>query len=91
VLQNAAESRFEVTIDGMVSVLTYSQTAEQFALLHTLVPAPLEGKGIGSRLVEAALDYAGLHRLRGFPQCPFAADFLRKHPEYSDVLKARDS
>jgi uncharacterized protein len=51
---------------------------------HTEVPPADEGKGIGARLVRAALDDA---RQRGFkivPACSFVAAFIRRHPEYND-------
>jgi predicted GNAT family acetyltransferase len=67
-----------------LAVAVYVQQGDRLVFTHTEVPAADEGKGIGSRLVRAALDDA---RQRGFkikPACSFVAAFIRRHPEYAD-------
>jgi len=53
------------------------------ALMHTLVPPPLEGRGIASALAKYAFDYAKEHTMRVKVYCPFVAAFLKRHPEYN--------
>jgi len=50
-------------------------------LIHTGVPPELEGRGIGGRLATAAIDRAIRDRLTLVPLCPFAHDWLERHPE----------
>jgi predicted GNAT family acetyltransferase len=45
------------------------------------VPDAFRGRGLGSQLVRAALDYAHFNQLKVFPDCPFVKVYLRKHPE----------
>ena len=62
----------------------YREQGDRAIFTHTEVPPDDEGKGIGGRLVRAALDDT---RRRGFkivPACSFVAAFVRRHPEYTD-------
>jgi len=71
-------SQFEAVIDGQVAFLQYERRPTALVLLHTEVPAPLRGRGIGSRLAEFALQ-AG--RAEGLPitvRCPFVRAYLKK-------------
>ena len=63
----------------------YREQGDRAIFTHTEVPAADEGKGIGARLLRAALDDV---RQRGFkivPACSFVAAFVRRHPEYNDA------
>jgi len=90
VTHNEEARQFEATVRGLHAFLTYRQTPDRMILLHTEVPAPLEGQGLAARLTRAALDFARAHRLRVVPLCPYVADFLRRHSEYHDLLSAGD-
>jgi predicted GNAT family acetyltransferase len=41
----------------------------------------MEGHGVGGRLVTAAVDRAAGEKLTLVPLCPFARDWLERHPE----------
>ena len=82
---NEAESRYELDTEHGVAIAVYRKQGDRLVFVHTETPPPDEGKGIGSRLVRAALDDA---RARGFkivPACSFVVDFVRRHPEYCDT------
>jgi uncharacterized protein len=81
VVDNADEGRFELTVDGHTGVLVYRRDAERLVLVHTEVPDELEGRGIGSTLVRAALDTAEREHLVVVPLCPFASAWLRAHAD----------
>ena len=53
---------------------------------HTLVPHAIEGKGVGTKLIRAALDSARDQKLKVIPQCSFVRAYIERHPEYRDVL-----
>ena len=46
VTRNAEDHRFEATLDGHTSVLTYREAAGRVTLIHTEVPPELRGRRI---------------------------------------------
>jgi uncharacterized protein len=90
VVHNEKAHQFEIEKDGLRAVLTYRQFPDRIHLIHTEVPAPLEGKGLATKLARAALDFARANHLRVVPVCSFVASFLRKHAEYQDLVSAED-
>lgn len=84
---NVAASRFELPVDGHVAFVTYRKGGDGvISLNHAEVPRVLEGRGIGSRLVEATLDRVRSDGLKVVPRCSFVRAFIERHPEYADLL-----
>jgi predicted GNAT family acetyltransferase len=83
---NQEESRYEVTLDGETAFLTYERRKHSIVLVHTEVPTSLGGRGLGGILARHALDDARAEGNRVVVQCPFVQSWLRRHPEYSDVV-----
>jgi predicted GNAT family acetyltransferase len=81
VVDNQAASRFEFQADGQVAELVYRRNGNRLVLLHTEVPAALEGRGIGGRLVVAAASRAAREGMTLVPLCPFARGWLERHPD----------
>ena len=81
VIDNTDASRFELRADGWLAELVYRIRGDRLVLVHTEVPVELEGRGIGGRLVTAAVDRAAREGLTLVPLCPFARDWLERHPE----------
>jgi uncharacterized protein len=79
VTDNQAESRFELRADEGTAELRYRRRADRLILIHTGVPPELEGRGIGGRLVAAAIDRAAQEGLTVVPLCPFARQWLERH------------
>ncbi len=80
-----AESRFVATVGPADSEgeLVYMLDGDRLFLVHTEVPDALGGRGIGGRLVEAALERAEREQLTVVPWCPYARHWLRHHDEWS--------
>jgi uncharacterized protein len=76
-----AGSRFQITAGGRLAELMYRRRGNRLILLHTEVPAELEGHGVGGRLVAAAAERAAAEGLTIVPLCPFARGWLLRHPE----------
>src|ERR1700736_2348476 len=81
VIDNTDASRFELRADGWLAELVYHIPGGRLVLIHTEVPSELEGRGIGGRLVTAAVDRAVREGVTLVPLCPFARGWLERHPE----------
>lgn len=86
VVNNEAEHRFELSLDGETAVSVYRLVHGAIILEHTEVPKSFEGKGVASRLAKAAMQYARDHELQVIPLCPFMAAYMQKHPETHDLV-----
>ena len=86
VRDNAARQRFELDADGHLAFSEYRRDGNTLTVMHTEVPAALNGRGIGSALVRGLLDIARAQELKVKPRCPFVAGYIAKHPEYADLL-----
>lgn len=70
--------------------MTYSWAGEgRFIIDHTEVNPEFSGRGVGQKMVEAALNYARENHLKIIPLCPFAKAQFDRHPEWHDVLIER--
>jgi uncharacterized protein len=80
-------SRYELRDgDRMIGEAAYRRRNGRIAFIHTEVDEALEGRGLGSRLVETALEDARRDGLEVVPLCPFVAAFIERHPEYEEVV-----
>jgi len=56
------------------------------AFLHTEVDPSQQQRGLGSALVAAALGDARERGVRVVPLCPFVDAYIRRHPEFADLV-----
>jgi predicted GNAT family acetyltransferase len=82
---NAAKHRFEVTVDGHLSLVDYRLEGKVMRIIHTEVHRAVEGRGIASSLVAAALAHARAAGLKVDPQCAYARAYMERHPEAQDL------
>lgn len=87
VIDDKAHHRFELEVDGHVATEHYKLDGNVITFEHTEVPTELGGKGVGSKLVQGALDQVRGAGLRLIPQCPFVKAWIDKHPDYADLVK----
>jgi uncharacterized protein len=79
--------RYELWVDGtMAGRLEYRLMPGRIVLEHTEVEPEFDGRGFGSRLARTALDDARGAGLRVIPLCPFVRSWLKRHPEYEDLI-----
>jgi predicted GNAT family acetyltransferase len=81
-------SRFEVSVDGNLAGFSAYHLIDEgvLALPHVEVDPAYEGRGVGSALVRESLDTIRARDLRIVPICPFVQAFLKRHPEYADLV-----
>jgi predicted GNAT family acetyltransferase len=86
VRDNRAEQEFELDVDGHRAVAAYQLEGDTIVFTHTVVPPEVEGRGVGTRLIRAALDIARDRGLKVVPQCRFVRAYIERHPETRDLL-----
>ncbi|MGH9920074.1 MAG: GNAT family N-acetyltransferase [Nitrososphaerales archaeon] len=84
-----AGHRFVLEQDGHSAELVYRSTGNRLNLVHTEVPEQLRGRGLGGRLVRAAIDLAIAQNLVVIPTCPYAQEWLRAHPDEAGTVAIR--
>jgi len=79
---------FDAIEDGKeAGKMTYTWAGEdKFIIDHTEVSQDFSGKGVGKKLVLAAVDYARANNVKIIPLCPFAKSVFDKVEEIRDVL-----
>jgi len=82
--------RFEIElgINGYAT-LEYRWLKANMVLMHTIVPAAERGKGYGGELVRHVLNHARNSGLKVIVYCPYVSEYLKKHPEYLDLVADR--
>jgi uncharacterized protein len=87
VVDNVKRHRYEAQVEGGGAFLDYRLAGNAIVLVHTQVPEALEGHGVGQALVRHALDDARARGLAVVPMCPFVAAWIKRHPEYVDLVQ----
>jgi len=78
--------RFNTRVDGHQAYVEYERAGGILTITHTIVPPEIGGRGIAAQLVRAALEYVRAEGLKVVPQCSYAAAYLKKHPQYADLV-----
>jgi predicted GNAT family acetyltransferase len=87
VVDDTERHRFEARVDGrFAGVISYRPGPDALVLVHTEIEPEFEGKGVGTALVRGALDVLRTRGTRIVPRCPFVAAYVRRHPEYQDLV-----
>jgi len=81
------KQRFELELGGHTAILEYRMDGGSIVFTHTGVPKAIGGRGIGSQLARAGLEYARANGYRVRPLCWFVAGYIERHPEYQDLLE----
>jgi len=87
-VDNADLHRFELR-DGeeVLGFIDYQLASSTIVLVHTEVDEAHSGKGYAATLARSALEDARSRGLRVVPTCPYVASYIRKHPEYADLVE----
>lgn len=85
-VDNTAEKRYEFDLGDDMAIIEYVLGNGIIVLTHTEVPPQYEGRGIGSELVKAVLGDIRDKGLQVVPQCPFVGAYIRRHPEWMDLV-----
>jgi predicted GNAT family acetyltransferase len=96
VTDNTAAKRFEVRVDGVLAGFAayllhpgFGDRPGVVVFTHTEVEPDFQGQGVAQELAARALDEVRAHGLKAQPLCPFIASYIRRHPEYEDLVVPR--
>jgi uncharacterized protein len=87
VVRDDRSERFELTLPEGTAELMFRRLDDRLVVVHTEVPHALSGGGVGGALVRAAVDYAVAEGLTVVPRCPFAREWLRRHPDVAGAAR----
>jgi len=86
VKDNPEQHRFELEVEGKLAFSVYRRESGVVIFVHTEVPPELGGHGVGSQLANGALTLVRERGEKVFARCPFIAAYIKKHPEFQDLL-----
>lgn len=84
---NKEAQQFELNVDGHIAFIAYEPHRDALALTHTEVPPALEGKGVGSALVQKTLAHIEAMQQKIIPLCPFVLSYIKRHPEWERIVR----
>ena len=87
-VRHAPESeRYEALADGLLAgFAAYRSDEGAVVFVHTDVDDAFRGRGVGGALAREALADVRRQGLRAVPMCPFFAAWIRRHPDYRDLV-----
>lgn len=86
VSRNDDKNRFETTVHDELCVLDYQVDGSTVRMTRVLVPDAAGGQGVAGELTRSALDWARAQAFEVVPACPYIAAWIRKHPDYADLV-----
>jgi len=79
-------NRYIIEIGGVYAGFSQvAQHGDQVVFIHTVVDEKFEGRGVGSRLIGAALEDVKSKGERIVAVCPFVTAYLTKHKEWEPL------
>lgn len=86
VIHDSRTSRFHTDVEGHRGELDYVLRGSVMTITHTGVPPAIGGRGVAAELTRVALETARREGWTVVPACSYAAAFIRRHPEFSDLV-----
>ena len=84
---NPEESRYEMRVQGdLAGFVTYHRRGEAISLQHTQLEPAFQGAHLATHLARFVLDDARKRDLAVLPYCPYISSWIRKHPDYADLV-----
>jgi hypothetical protein len=84
------ESRYELRLgERVIGFAAYRRRPGRIVFTHTEIDESVEGRGLGGRLAAGALDDVRRQGFEVAPLCPFIASYIKRHPEYHDLVVER--
>ena len=81
IIHQPEQKLFKTEVDGRTAFVEYRLLGNSLDIIHTIVPPPIEGRGIAAALVKATYDFALQNGLKPKATCSYAVKWLERHPE----------
>jgi predicted GNAT family acetyltransferase len=85
ITDNTDRSRFELVEEGKLAFADYRLDDGLLILPHVEADPALRGKGTAGRLMDGVLTLASERGWKVRPICGYAAAYITRHPEYSEL------
>ena len=86
ITDNIAERRFELIEQGAIAYADYRLTPGRMIFDYVFSPPALRGAGTAGRLMQGVVEAARARSVKITPLCGYAAAWLKRHPETSDLV-----
>lgn len=86
IVHDTGAQRFSVEVERHQGVIDYTLHDGVMTITHTGVPPAIGGRGVAAELTRAALETARHQGWKVVPACSYAAAFIRRHPEFADLV-----
>lgn len=87
ILDDQDEHAYMIHVDGRrVGKAVYHMRGGRHFFVHTEIDPDMNGRGLGRRLVEFALEDVKAKNGTVVPICPFFRAYLKRHPEYDELI-----
>ncbi len=81
------QGRFELILDGKrVGLADYATSGNVVTVPHVETDPSHQGQGFAARLMAGVLESVRSNGQTIRPLCPYAAAYIRRHPETHDLL-----
>ena len=82
VVRNEELSRFEIYLDNeLAGFAEFRMRGNTIVFPHTEIDPKFGGKGLGSALIQYALDDSAMKKYLVAPYCPFVSKYIAKNPD----------
>jgi uncharacterized protein len=83
----ATEGKYTIAVDGeTVGLAAFADRGNQRVFFHTEVDERYGGRGLATIVIDEALRATRADGKRVVATCPTVAAFIKKHPEFGDVV-----
>jgi hypothetical protein len=86
VTDNPERQRFELLVEGQIAFAEYERGPGLLRIVHVETPPALRGGGVAARLMKGMLEIVRKTGMKVAPRCSYAEAYIRRHPEYQDLI-----